>query len=105
MGWASNGARRNVDFAWISLGISDELGDRLGRNRWMHHHDVGHDNNAGDRRDVADEIEVELVIECRVERVRRSGHKERIAVRERTTTASVAILLPAPGRFSMMNCW
>src|SRR5262245_51472834 len=25
------------DLAWISLGISDELGDRLGRNRWMHH--------------------------------------------------------------------
>jgi tripartite-type tricarboxylate transporter receptor subunit TctC len=42
---------------WISLGISDELGNRLGRNRWMHHQDVGHDNNAGDRRDVADEIE------------------------------------------------
>jgi hypothetical protein len=28
----------------------------------MHHHDVGHDNNGGDRRDVADEIEVELVV-------------------------------------------
>src|SRR5262245_49136589 len=84
MGWAYNGARRNVDFAWIGLSIGDELGDRLGRNRWMHHHDVGHDNNAGDRRDVADEIEVELVIECRVERVRRSGHKELIAVRECT---------------------
>jgi len=50
----------------------------------MHHHDVGHDHNAGDRRDVADEIEVELVIERRVERVRRNGHEERIAIRCRT---------------------
>jgi hypothetical protein len=29
----------------------------LGRNRWMHHHHVGHNNRVGDRRDVADEIE------------------------------------------------
>src|SRR5262249_31910474 len=98
MGWASNGARRNVDFAWISLGISDELGDRLGRNRWMHHHDVGHDNNAGDRRDVADEIEVELVIECRVERVRRSGHKERSAAGERPHEGLGGIITAGAGR-------
>jgi hypothetical protein len=44
----------------------------------------GHDNNAGDRRDVADEIEVELVIECRVKRVRRLDEEERIAIRGRT---------------------
>ena len=25
----------------IGLGVSDELGNRLGRNRWIHHHDVG----------------------------------------------------------------
>src|SRR5262249_55901256 len=50
----------------------------------MHHHEVGHDHNAGDRRDVADEIEIELVIECRVERVRRCGQEERIAIRCRT---------------------
>jgi hypothetical protein len=49
----------------------NELGDRLGRNRWMHHHDGGHDHNAGDRRDFADEIE--FVIKRRVDRVRRSN--------------------------------
>ena len=43
MGRASDDARRKVDLARISLGISDELGDRFGRNRWMHQHDVGHD--------------------------------------------------------------
>ena len=38
---------------------------------------------ARDRRDVADEIEIELVVERRVDRVRRSDQKERIAVRGR----------------------
>src|SRR5215475_2249306 len=84
MGRASDDARRKVDLARISLGISDELGDRLGRNRWMHQHDVGHDHNAGDRRDVTDEIEVELVIERRVHRVRRMDQEERIAISGRT---------------------
>src|SRR5438132_1351002 len=46
----------------------------------MHHHHVGHDNNAGDRRDVADEIEVELVIECRVERVEGTDYEQGVAV-------------------------
>src|SRR5215472_14779309 len=68
----------------MSFGISDELGDRLSWNRWIHHHEVGHDNNAGDRRDVADEIEVELLIKRRVHRVRRMDEEERIAIRYRT---------------------
>src|SRR5215813_9829116 len=68
----------------MSFGISDELGDRLGWNRWIHHHEVRHDNNAGDRRDVADEIEVELLIKRRVHRVRRMDEEERIAIRYRT---------------------
>src|SRR5262249_35252500 len=84
MGRTSHGARRNVDLAWISLGISDELGDRLGWDRWMHQHDVRHDNDAGDRRDITDEIEVELVVERRVDRVGRVDQEERIAIRGRT---------------------
>src|SRR5215831_17969875 len=68
----------------MSFGISDELGDRLSWNRWIHHHEVGHDNNAGDRRDVADEIEVELLIKRRVHRVRRMDEEERIAIGYRT---------------------
>src|SRR5258706_15839387 len=46
----------------------------------MHPHHVGHDNNAGERRDVADEIEVELVIECRVERVEGTDYEQGVAV-------------------------
>src|SRR5262245_24008655 len=81
MGRTSNGARRNVDVAGISLGISDELGDRLGRNRWMHQHDVGHDNDAGDRRDIADETEIKLFVERSIDGVYRSDEEERVAIR------------------------
>ena len=94
-----------VDLAGIGLGIGDELGNRLGRKRWIHHHDVRRAHDACDRRDVADEIEIELVVERRVDRVRRTDQEKRIAVRGARTTASVAILPPAPGRFSMMNGW
>ena len=76
-------ARRHIDLARIGLGVGDELGNRLGRNRWIHLHDVGHAHDARDRRDVAKKIEIELVIERRVDRVHRADHEERIAVRRR----------------------
>ena len=41
-------------------------------------------DDARDRRDVADEIEIELVVERRVDRVGRSDQEQRIAVRWRT---------------------
>src|SRR5262249_35314565 len=40
--------------------------------------------NAGDRHDVVDEIEIEIVVETRVDCVRRDGQEERITVRRRT---------------------
>ena len=40
-------------------------------------------HDARDRRDVADEIEIELVVERRVDRVRRADQEERVAVRRR----------------------
>jgi hypothetical protein len=59
-----------------------------------------------DRRDVANEIEIELVVERRVGRVVAPDHEQRVSVCGRArTTASVPMLLPAPGRFSMMNGW
>src|SRR6266540_4017088 len=105
MARASNLARRHVDLAWISLGISDELRDRASWNRWIHQHDVGHDNNAGDRRDVADEIEVELVIECRVDRVRGGGQEESVAVGRRAHDRLGADIGAATRPLSITNCW
>jgi len=69
MGHRSNAARRHADLAWITFGISDELRDRLGRNRWIHHHNVGLAADGRDRRDVADKIVVEFVLECCIDRV------------------------------------
>ena len=43
----------------------------------------GYADDARDRRDVADEIEIELVVERRVDRVRRRGQEERVAVGRR----------------------
>ena len=58
-------------------------GTVLAGNDGLHHHDVWHAADARDRRDVADEIEIELVVERRVDRVVASDQKERIAVRRR----------------------
>src|SRR6266487_256059 len=66
--------------AWIGFGIGDELGDRLGWKGRIDHHDIRGAANARDRRDVTDEIEIELVVERRVDRVERTGQEKRVAV-------------------------
>src|SRR5262245_65308575 len=76
--------RSHVDFARVGPGIRDEFGNCLGRYRWIDHHDLSLAANARDRRDVADEIEVELVVERRVACVRRADEEEGVAVRRRT---------------------
>src|SRR5262245_13058675 len=84
MGWNAVAARRHVDLARVGLGVSNELRDCLGRNRWMHRYDVRLPANARDRRDVADEIETKLVIEGGVDGVPTADQEERITVRGRT---------------------
>src|SRR5687767_238309 len=73
--------RCHVELTWIGPGVGDELVNRLGRNRWIYHHDQRHADDAGDRRDVA--AEIELVVECCVDRVRSADMEERVAVRRR----------------------
>jgi hypothetical protein len=53
---------RHVDLARVGLGIGDEFGNRLGRKRRVHHHDDRQTHDTRDGRDVANEIETELVI-------------------------------------------
>ena len=78
---ASAGAgRRHVEFTGIGLGIGDELGNRLGRKRRVHHHDVRISHDARDRRDVAGEIVVERVVQCRVDRVEATDQEQCVAV-------------------------
>src|SRR5262249_50036023 len=79
----TDAGRRHVDLTWIGLGVGNELGNRLDRYRGVHLHGKRLAGNAPDRRNVADEIEIELVVEAGVDRVHESGHKERISVRGR----------------------
>jgi hypothetical protein len=80
MGRESGAARRKIDRAWMGLGIGNELGDRIGRKRWIYQHDKRPADESRDRRDVADEIEIELIVERRVDCVRRIYKKERVEV-------------------------
>ncbi len=75
--------RREVDLARIGLGVGDELRHRLHRHRRIDHDDLRLVHHAGDRGDVADEVEAELRIERRVDRRRRPDREQRVAVRRR----------------------
>src|SRR5262249_57214552 len=80
MAGTSDPTRRHGELARIGLGVSDELGRRLGWNRWVHQHDVRVHDNAGDRCDIANEVEIELVVQRRVDRAVTPGYEQRIAV-------------------------
>ncbi len=71
MGRGSVAARCHVDLSRIGLGVSNELGQRFCWNRGMNFDDVGYAHQACDRRDVAKEIEIELVVEGGIDGVRR----------------------------------
>jgi hypothetical protein len=60
---------------------------------------------ARNRRDVADEIVVELFVERRVDRTLNRRQKERYPSAGELTTASMAMLPAPPGRFSTMKGW
>jgi hypothetical protein len=49
----------------------------------MHKNDLRHANDASNRRDVADEVEIELLVKRGVDRVGDCGQEQRIAVRGR----------------------
>ena len=82
MGPRALAARRHIDFAGVGFGVGDELRNARGRNGWVNYHDARLAANARDRGNIADEIVVELLKECRVGRIRRPNNKEeRIAIR------------------------
>src|SRR5262245_60145753 len=49
----------------------------------MDHRHVRHADDAGDRRDVAEKHEAELVVECRIDHICPGDKEERVAVRRR----------------------
>src|SRR5262245_54275425 len=84
MGSTPNTTRRHVDLAGIGLGVCNEIRNGPGRQDWIDHHDQGLASQACDRDDVADEIEIELVIERDVDRIRDIYIKKRVAIGRRT---------------------
>ena len=70
-------------FAGIGLGVSDEFGDRIDRQRWRDFQHVGHANEAGDRRGVVEEIEIELVVEAHIDGGRGGDHAQRVTIGRR----------------------
>ena len=73
---ASNVVRRpatgrcHVDLARIGFCVGDEIWKGPGRNRWINLHDEGEARDFADRRDVADEIEIQSVVKRCVDGVR-----------------------------------
>src|SRR5262249_54834884 len=88
----SGAGRCHRYLAWVVLGISNELRNCFGRDRWVNRHDQGSADDASNWRDVADEIVIELVVECGVNRVQRSRQQERVAVGRGAHPRSGAIM-------------
>src|SRR6266850_260599 len=83
MSWGSIASGGHIDLARVGFGISDEIGNGLGREGRIDHYDKRRTDNACDRRNIANEIEIEVVIERGINCVRRSAIKERVAIGQR----------------------
>src|SRR5262249_44482908 len=104
MGRVSGAARRKIDLAWIGFGVGNELRNGLGGKGRINHHYKRNAEEARDWRDVADEVEIELVVERRIDCVRRSGPQQRIAVGRRTNDRFGADI-GAPARTVLNDEW
>ena len=69
-----------ANLAWIGFRVGDEFGNRLRRKRSAYRHDVGKSRDAGNRRDVADEIETEFFVERRIDCVHGTTQQESVTV-------------------------
>src|SRR5262249_40647554 len=98
MGWGPGTARCHVELARMGLGVGDELGNRLGRDRWIHYQDLGCADDGRDRRDVADEVEIDLVVERGVDRVVTTDKGRGEAVGGAGQAGCGADIAPAAGR-------
>jgi len=93
----SDSTRCHVDLARIGFRIGNELGQGLGWNRRVHDHDVWKSDDRSDRRDVAQKIETELVIQCWIPRIVIPRHDQRIAIGSRADDRLGANVADIPG--------
>jgi hypothetical protein len=80
----ADAGRRHVDPAGIGARVSDEVGERRGGHRRVHHDEEGVARNAGNRRDIVEEIELEIVVERRVDCIGEADEQQRVTVGGRT---------------------
>ncbi len=73
----------HVELAGIGLGVGDEFRNGRDRQVLVDHDHVREADDAGDGRDVAQEIEVELRKQRRVDGIGRRDQQQRVAVRRR----------------------
>src|SRR5262249_22541997 len=81
---AAVAGRAHVDLGRMCLGIGDELRNGLGRERGIDHHEKGNNADTRNGRNIADEIEVEIVVDRRIDRVRRCHEEKGVSVRRCT---------------------
>ena len=79
----ADAARAHVDLARIGLGVGDELRNGLRRQLRSNHHHLRDANDAGDRRRVAQKIEIEMLIKRGVDGVRTGHQQQRVTVGRR----------------------
>src|SRR5215207_1143840 len=78
--YGSDASRSHGELAWIGLGIGDELRNGLNGKRWIDSQDEVYANDTCHRRNVAQEIEIELVVKRRVDCISIGDKEKRIAV-------------------------
>ena len=63
--------------------VGDELGQRFGGDRRVHHHQQRRTHGVHDGREVGDEVVGQVAVQRRVDRIDRVGHEQRVAIRRR----------------------
>src|SRR5262249_20855933 len=74
--------RRHIDFAWICLGISDELRHGSRWDGWIEYHDIWHAEKTADWSEVAGEIVRKLLVERRFDCSPGTHHQQGLPVRK-----------------------
>ena len=77
---ASDAARSHVDRAWIGFGIGDKVQESFDRERCRDHDNERSFADARYRHDIAHEIEAQIRVERRVDRIGRDRHQDCVSV-------------------------
>jgi len=80
MGHGPDTRRRHVNLVRVDFGIGDELRNCSPRKRWIDNHDKGRASHESDRRDVADEVKIEIRVKRRIDCIRCRGRQQRVTV-------------------------